>query len=148
MALLRVTLLVAVETVFMIEAGALVKSNDAGLATADLPLTEVQFLMKVEAVGITTGVNMVGHLFWEHGHRIVVTTVDILTIGICLLLYKTSLINSIKQLLNRFLGTRYETGVRANEPPVWLKRLGLIALGVVIAQGLLGGLTVKLMLRW
>ncbi|MGI8918868.1 MAG: COX15/CtaA family protein [Pyrinomonadaceae bacterium] len=148
LALHRFALLVAAATFCLIVAGALVTSHDAGLATADWPLTEGQFLPKAESLGITTGVNMVGNLFWEHGNRMVATTVGMLTIGLCLLLYKTSIVNSIKRLLNRLFGTRYDTAARADEPPLWLKRLGLIALGVVIAQGLLGGLTVKLMLRW
>ena len=143
----RFALLVAAATFCLIVAGALVTSHDAGLATADWPLTEGQFLPKVESLGITKGVNMVGNLFWEHGHRMIATTVGMLTIGLCLLLYRTSFANFLRRLLNRF-GTRYEMTTRADEPPVWLKRLGLIALGVVIAQGLLGGLTVKLMLRF
>jgi len=62
---------------------------------------------------------MVGNLFWEHGHRLVATTVGILTI-----------------VLAGYLQIR--------ERRTWVKRLGWIALGGVIAQGLLGGLTVKL----
>jgi cytochrome c oxidase assembly protein subunit 15 len=64
---------------------------------------------------------MVGNLFWEHGHRMVATGVGILTIGLAVYL----------QLRERRL---------------WVKRLGWIALGGVIAQGLLGGLTVKMSL--
>jgi cytochrome c oxidase assembly protein subunit 15 len=114
-------LLVAGATLFLIIAGALVTSHDAGLATADWPLTEGRFLPKVESLGINTGVNMVGNLFWEHGHRMVATTVGLLTIGLVLLLF-------------------------AKEKRSWVRRLGLVALAGVIAQGLLGGLTVKLML--
>lgn len=62
---------------------------------------------------------MVGNLFWEHGHRMVATGVGILTIVLAVYL----------QLRERRL---------------WVKRLGWIALGGVIAQGLLGGLTVKM----
>ncbi len=62
---------------------------------------------------------MVGNLFWEHGHRMVATAVGILTIALAVYLQ-----------------------VRERRP--WVKRLGWIALGGVIAQGLLGGLTVKL----
>jgi cytochrome c oxidase assembly protein subunit 15 len=80
------------------------------LATADWPLSNGQFFPK-----------MVGNLFWEHGHRLVATTVGILTIGLAIYLYR-------------------------REERRWMRRLGLVALGAVIAQGLLGGLTVKLML--
>src|SRR5688572_11122818 len=117
----RFALLVAGATFFLIIAGALVTSHDAGLATADWPLTEGRFLPKIESLGINSGVNMVGNLFWEHGHRMVATTVGMLTIGLVIFL-------SLK------------------EKRSWVRRLGWLALVGVIAQGLLGGLTVKLML--
>jgi cytochrome c oxidase assembly protein subunit 15 len=119
----RFALLVVCATFFLIVAGALVTSHDAGLATADWPLTEGQFLPKSEALGIKSGVNMVGNLFWEHGHRMVATTVGMLTIGLVIYLF-------------------------VREKRRWVRRLGLFALLAVIAQGLLGGLTVKLMLRF
>ena len=62
---------------------------------------------------------MVGNLFWEHGHRLVATFVGLLTIVLAILL-------------------------QLRERRAWIRRLGWIALGGVIAQGLLGGLTVKL----
>jgi cytochrome c oxidase assembly protein subunit 15 len=105
----------------LIVAGALVTSHDAGLATDDWPLTDGRFLPKIESLGIRNGVNMVGNLFWEHGHRMVATTVGLLTIGLVIYLF-------------------------ARERRQWVRRLGLVALAGVIAQGLLGGLTVKLML--
>jgi cytochrome c oxidase assembly protein subunit 15 len=117
----RFALLVAGATFFLIIAGALVTSHDAGLATADWPLTEGRFLPKVESLGMNTGVNMVGNLFWEHGHRMVATTVGMLTIGLVVFLV-------------------------LKEKRSWVRRLGWLALLGVIAQGLLGGLTVKLML--
>ena len=116
----RFALLVAGATFFLIIAGALVTSHDAGLATNDWPLTDGRFLPKIEALGIP-GVNMVGNLFWEHGHRMVATTVGLLTIVLLVLLFW-------------------------KEPRRWVRRLGVVALLGVIAQGILGGLTVKLML--
>ena len=115
----RFALLVAGATFFLIIAGALVTSHDAGLATSDWPLTEGRFLPKVESLGIRTGVNMVGNLFWEHGHRMVATAVGLLTIGLVVFLF-------------------------VKEPRQWVRRLGVVALVGVVAQGLLGGLTVKL----
>ena len=106
----RFALLVACATFFLIIAGALVTSHDAGLATPDWPLSNGQVFPK-----------MVGNLFWEHGHRLVATSVGLLTIGLVVYLFKS-------------------------EKRRWVRRLGLLALGAVIAQGLLGGLTVKLML--
>lgn len=121
-ALHRYTLLLAGATFFLIIAGALVTSHDAGLATSDWPLTDGRFLPKLSFLGIsTTGVNMVGNLFWEHGHRMIATTVGLLTIGLVLFLL-------------------------AKEKRRWVRKLGWLALVGVIAQGLLGGLTVKLML--
>ncbi len=104
----RFAVLVACATFFLIIAGANVTSHDAGLATSDWPLSNGQFFPK-----------MVGNLFWEHGHRLVATSVGLLTIALAILLQ-----------------------VRERRP--WVKRLGWIALAGVIAQGLLGGLTVKL----
>jgi len=106
----RFAILVACATFFLIIAGALVTSNDAGLATPDWPLSNGQVFPK-----------MVGNLFWEHGHRMVATTVGILTI--VLLFY-----------------------IWFKEKRSWVKKLGIFALCAVVAQGLLGGLTVKLML--
>jgi cytochrome c oxidase assembly protein subunit 15 len=106
----RFAIFVACATFFLIIAGALVTSNDAGLATPDWPLSNGQVFPK-----------MVGNLFWEHGHRMVATTVGMLTIAL----------------------TIY---ILMKERRDWVRRLGVFALCAVIAQGLLGGLTVKLML--
>lgn len=106
----RFAILVACATFFLIIAGALVTSHDAGLATSDWPLSNGQVFPK-----------MVGNLFWEHGHRMVATTVGMLTI--VLMVY-----------------------VLLKEKRGWVRKLGILALVGVIAQGLLGGLTVKLML--
>jgi len=106
----RYSLFVTGATFFLIIAGALVTSHDAGLAVPDWPLSFGKFFPKMD-----------GNVFWEHGHRMLATTVGVLTIGLAIYLYRT-------------------------ERRTWMHRLGLVALGGVIAQGLLGGLTVKLML--
>jgi cytochrome c oxidase assembly protein subunit 15 len=106
----RFTLFVTGATLFLIVAGALVTSHDAGLATKDWPLSNGQVFPK-----------MVGNLFWEHGHRMVATSVGILVIILNIWLWRS-------------------------EKRTWVRRLGLVALCAVIAQGLLGGLTVKWML--
>ena len=106
----RFTVLVACATFVLIIAGALVTSNDAGLATSDWPLSNGQVFPK-----------MVGNLFWEHGHRMVATSVGLLTIALAVYLF-------------------------LKEERPWARRLGLFGLIAVITQGLLGGLTVKLML--
>src|SRR5215510_14369986 len=106
----RFAILVACATFFLIIAGALVTSHDAGLATSDWPLSNGQVFPK-----------MVGNLFWEHGHRMVATSVGMLTIVLALYLF-------------------------FKEKRRWVRRLGGIALAGVVLQGLLGGLTVKLLL--
>ncbi|HEX8493193.1 MAG TPA: COX15/CtaA family protein [Pyrinomonadaceae bacterium] len=106
----RFTVFVTCATFFLIVAGALVTSHDAGLAAPDWPLSYGQVFPK-----------MVGNLFWEHGHRMIATTVGFLTI-----------------ILNIWLWRR--------EPRAWVRKLGFVALLAVIAQGLLGGLTVVLLL--
>lgn len=60
---------------------------------------------------------MVGNIFYEHGHRMVATLVGMLTIGLAIWLQR-------------------------KEDRIWLKRLGWAALAGVIAQGVLGGITV------
>jgi heme a synthase len=104
----RYTLLVTCATFFLLIAGALVTSNDAGLATSDWPLSNGQVFPR-----------MVGNLFWEHGHRMVATTIGILTIGLTVYFYLAEKRGRVR----------------------WLAALALLG---VIAQGLLGGLTVKL----
>jgi heme a synthase len=106
----RFAILVACATFFLIIAGALVTSNDAGLATSDWPLSNGQFFPP-----------MVGNMFYEHGHRMIATTVGLLTIALAVY-------------------------VRLKEKRMWVWRLALFALIAVIAQGILGGLTVKMML--
>jgi cytochrome c oxidase assembly protein subunit 15 len=64
---------------------------------------------------------MEGNVFYEHGHRMVATTVGLLTIGMLIWL------------------------VRA-ERRRWMRNLGWIALAAVIAQGVLGGMTVLFLL--
>jgi cytochrome c oxidase assembly protein subunit 15 len=106
----RFAILVACATFFLIIAGALVTSNDAGLATPDWPLSNGEFFP-----------NMVGNLFWEHGHRIVATTVGALT---CILAIY----------------------IRLKEEREWVWKLGLFAIIGVCAQGVLGAITVKYLL--
>lgn len=106
----RFAVLLACATFFLIIAGANVTSHDAGLAVPDWPLSFGKVFPQ-----------MVGNVFWEHGHRMIATGVGMLTIALAVYL-------------------------QLREPRGWVKRLGWIALAGVIAQGLLGGLTVKLLL--
>ena len=63
----------------------------------------------------------VGGIFYEHSHRLIATTVGCLSIVLAAWLWLA-------------------------EPRRWMKWLGVAALGAVIAQGVLGGLTVLLFL--
>jgi cytochrome c oxidase assembly protein subunit 15 len=102
----RFAVFTAACTFLLLIAGALVTSNDAGLAVPDWPLSYGSLLPP-----------MVGGIFWEHGHRMIASFVGILTICLAVWLWRV-------------------------EPRPWAKRLGLAALGLVIAQGVLGGITV------
>ena len=93
-------------TFLLVIVGALVTSNDAGLSVPDWPLSHGQLMPE-----------MVGGVFYEHGHRMVAATVGLLTIVLNIWLWRT-------------------------EPRLWVRRLGLIALATVMAQGVLGGITV------
>jgi cytochrome c oxidase assembly protein subunit 15 len=106
----RFAVVLAACTAFLLVAGALVTSNDAGLAVPDWPLSYGSLMPP-----------MVGGIFYEHGHRIVATTVGLLTIILAVWLQR-----------------------RERRP--WMRRLGWIALAGVILQGILGGITVKFFL--
>ncbi len=64
---------------------------------------------------------MVGGIFYEHGHRLIASAVGLLTIGLAVWIAKT-------------------------EPRRWLRRLTWVALGAVVLQGTLGGVTVLYLL--
>jgi cytochrome c oxidase assembly protein subunit 15 len=60
---------------------------------------------------------MVGGIFYEHGHRVIAATVGMLSIVLAVWLWRV-------------------------ERRDWVRWLGVIAVGAVVAQGILGGLTV------
>lgn len=84
----------------------MVKSTDSGLAVPDWPLSYGMFFPP-----------MVGGVFYEHGHRMVATSVGFFTL-----------------ILAIWLGLK--------EQRRWVRSLGYFALGAVILQGVLGGITV------
>ena len=107
----RYSQFVAACTVVLVLAGSFVTSTGSGLAVPDWPTTY--------------GWNMftfppsmwVGGIFYEHGHRLIASTVGFLTIVLAVWLWRA-------------------------DPRRWMKRLGVVALGAVVLQGVLGGLTV------
>jgi cytochrome c oxidase assembly protein subunit 15 len=98
-------------TVLLVLAGSLVTSTGSGLAVPDWPTTYGwnMFLFPPS--------KWVGGILYEHGHRLIASTVGLLTIILAVWLW-------------------------LRDPRRWMKRLGVLALAVVIAQGVLGGLTV------
>ncbi len=73
----RYAVFTACSTVLLLVAGALVTSNDAGLAVPDWPTSFGTFFPP-----------MVGGIFYEHGHRMVATYVGLVTIGLAVILWK------------------------------------------------------------
>jgi cytochrome c oxidase assembly protein subunit 15 len=97
-------------TLFLIFAGAEVKSRQAGLAVPDWPLSFGMFWPP-----------MVGNVYYEHGHRTIAAGVGLYTL---LLMVWTLRV----------------------ERRAWVRRLSVAALAAVVAQGVLGGLTVLFLL--
>ena len=106
---------VVASTVLLIAAGGMVTSTDSGLAVPDWPNTYGQFMFSFPLE------KMVGGIFYEHGHRMIASTVGFLTIILAIWTWKA-------------------------DPRRWVGKLGVTALGAVILQGLLGGITVLLLL--
>ncbi len=88
--------------------GALVTSNDAGLAVPDWP-TSFGSLYRIPPLN--------GGVFYEHIHRMIAQGAGLLTIILAVWTQRV-------------------------ERRSWMRKLGWSALGIVIAQGVLGGLTV------
>jgi heme a synthase len=99
-------------TLCLIVAGALVTSNDAGLAVPDWP-TSFGSLYRIPP--------MVGGVKFEHGHRMLAEFVGLLTIILAVWTARV-------------------------ERRSWIRKLGWIALALVITQGILGGITVRFFL--
>jgi heme a synthase len=107
--------LVAASTVLLIAAGGMVTSTDSGLSVPDWPNTYGQFMFSFPFE------KMVGGIFYEHGHRMIASTVGFLTIILAAWVWMA-------------------------EERRWLRWLGVAALGAVILQGVLGGITVLFLL--
>jgi cytochrome c oxidase assembly protein subunit 15 len=102
-------------TVLLVLAGSLVTSTDSGLSVPDWPTTYGWNMFTFPPS------KWVGGILYEHGHRLIASTVGFLTIVLAVWLWRS-------------------------DERRWMKRLGAAALGAVIAQGVLGGLTVKFFL--
>ena len=107
----RLSKLLVLSTLFLIFAGALVKSHEVGLSVPDWP-TSYGYQMFAFPLS-----DMIGGIFYEHGHRMIAAIVGLLTLILAFSIYHT-------------------------DDQLWLKKTGFFALGLVISQGLFGGLTV------
>ena len=105
------TLIVAASTAVLIFAGGLVTSTGSGLSVPDWPNSYGWFMFTFPLE------HMVGGIFYEHGHRLIASTVGFLILVLAFTLWRV-------------------------EPRRWVRRLGFIALAAVITQGILGGITV------
>jgi len=98
-------------TVLLLLAGSLVTSTDSGLSVPDWPTTYGWNMFTFPLS------KMVGGIWYEHGHRLIASTVGFLTIVLAIWLWRT-------------------------ETRRWVRWLGVAALGAIVLQGALGGITV------
>jgi cytochrome c oxidase assembly protein subunit 15 len=110
----RLALLTAGATLPLLFIGGLVTSKGAGLAVPDWPTTFGYNML------LYPWSEMVGNIFYEHSHRLIASSVGILTIVLCAALW-------------------------LRETRSWVRWLGVGALGLVIVQGVVGGLRVVLL---
>lgn len=88
---------------------------------------------------------MVGGVFYEHGHRLAAMTVGLLQIALTVFLVLDR--DKVRGLVFMLLAPRrFVRAVRDSKSPH--KWLGLLLLVMVIAQGVLGAITVKYKLPW
>ena len=107
----RYATLVAAASLVLIVAGGLVTSTGSGLAVPDWPTSYGYFMFSFPFS------NMVGGILYEHGHRLIASTVGVLTVLLA-------------------------AGVWRVDPRRWVKWLAVTALAAVVLQGILGGVTV------
>jgi len=108
----RWSILLAFCTLLLVVAGGLVTSRDAGLSVPDWPLSYGKLMPKME-----------GGILYEHGHRMIATTVGLFTIVSLVWIFRV-------------------------DRRKWMRTLAISALMAVIVQGVLGGITVLLLLPW
>jgi cytochrome c oxidase assembly protein subunit 15 len=110
----RIAVVLACATFPLLFIGGLVTSKGAGLAVPDWPTTFGYNMF------LYPWSKMVGNIFYEHSHRLVASSVGLLTVTLALTLW-------------------------FREQRNWLRWLGIAALGLVIVQGVIGGLRVILL---
>jgi heme a synthase len=110
--LYRWSILLAFCTLLLVVAGAMVTSRDAGLSVPDWPLSYGKLMPKME-----------GGILYEHGHRMIATTVGLFTIVSLVWIFRV-------------------------DRRKWMRTLAIATLVAVCVQGVLGGMTVKMLLPW
>jgi cytochrome c oxidase assembly protein subunit 15 len=110
----RLALILACATFPLLFIGGLVTSLGVGLAVPDWPTTFGYNMF------LYPWSKMIGGIFYEHSHRLVASSVGVITIALAWTLW-------------------------FRESRRWLRWLGIAALGLVIVQGILGGLRVVLL---
>jgi cytochrome c oxidase assembly protein subunit 15 len=111
----RYAKLVAACTLLLITAGGMVTSTGSGLSVPDWPTTYGWNMFTFPLS------KWVGGIRYEHSHRLIASTVGLLTVILAIWTWRV-------------------------EPRAWVRKLGFAALGAVILQGVLGGITVLLFL--
>ena len=111
---------VVASTLFLIFAGGMVTSTSSGLAVPDWPLSYGKVFPEQFREGFQR-IGLARGVFYEHGHRMVAATVGLLTVALAV-----------------WLGIA--------ERRRWVRWLAAGAVGVVVVQGILGGVTVLLRL--
>ncbi len=112
----RWAVVLACATFPLLWVGGLVTTTDAGMAVPDWPTT---YGYNLFLYPWSTWLAGPWDLFVEHGHRLLGATVGLITIGLLAVLWRT-------------------------EERRWLRWLGIAALALVIFQGVLGGMRVRL----
>jgi heme a synthase len=112
----RLAVLLTCSTFPLIWVGGLVTSYDAGMAVPDWPTT---YGYNLFLYPWQTWLYGPWDLFIEHGHRLLAAMVGLLTIALAVALWR-------------------------HDQRAWVRRLGLVAIVGVVAQGVLGGLRVRL----
>ena len=107
----RLSKMIVFLTLSLIFVGALIKSHEVGLSVPDWPKS---YGKKMFSFPLS---DMIGGIFYEHGHRIFATIVGFFTLLQFIIISFTN-------------------------HPSWIKKVSLGSLILVIAQGLLGGMTV------
>ena len=109
-------IVLACATFPLIWVGGLVTTYDAGMAVPDWPTT---YGYNMFLYPISTWVSGPWNLFIEHGHRLLGSVVGLLTIALNVAIWRC-------------------------DPRRWMRFVGIAALILVISQGLLGGMRVRL----